>query len=108
MSERDVIQAFLDGGELSEASLRTDGKRLFSAGRLIAEKRGERLHVAEDVAGGDPKHRKLLVEFVEWREQRAKVLRLLLRAKEMPTIAIASRAQALSARSQTARPGRGL
>ena len=38
----DVIRAFLDGGELSEAALRTNGEQLFSGGRLIAgEARGK-------------------------------------------------------------------
>ena len=79
MSETDVIRAFLDGGELSEAALRTDGKQLFSGGGLIAEKRGGKLHVMEnDVGRLDPEHRRLLLDFVAWREQRAKVLRRLL------------------------------
>jgi hypothetical protein len=32
MSETDVIRAFLDGAELSEAALRTSGKQLFFKG----------------------------------------------------------------------------
>jgi hypothetical protein len=84
MSQADVIRAFLEGGELQEATLRTDGKHLFSGGCLIAEKRGGRLHVVETAVGAaDPRHRALLLDFVEWREQRAKVLRKLLSAKEM-------------------------
>ena len=47
----DVIRAFLAGGELSEAALRTDGAQLFSCGRLIAEKREGKLHVMENAEG---------------------------------------------------------
>ena len=101
MSEMEVIRAFLDGGELSEAALRTDGKQLFSAGCLIAEKRGGKLHVKENAVGSaDPEHRALLMDFVEWREQRAKVLRGLLSAREMLAVARASRDQALGAYSE--------
>jgi len=90
---------------MSEAGLSTDGERLLSAGCLIAEKRGGKLHVVEnDVGGSDPKHRTLLVEFVEWREQRAKVLRTLLRVKEMSAVALAKGALAFSARVRSARP----
>ncbi len=104
MSEMDVIRAFLDGGELCEAALRTNGKQLFSAGSLIAEKRGGKLHVKENVIGPvDPQHRTLLLDFVEWREQRAKVLRRLLNSKEMAAAVHARGARTLSARSQPAR-----
>jgi len=104
VSETDVIRAFLDGGELSEAALRTDGKQLFSNGRLIAEKRGGKLHVVENAIGPlGREHRTLLLDFVQWREQRAKVLRRLLRAKEMPALRGASGARAFSACSKPAR-----
>ncbi len=100
----DVIRAFLDGGQLSEAALRTDGAQLFSGGRLIAEKRGGKLHVMENAVGPlDQEHRALLLDFVEWREQRAKVLRMLLSAKETPALAHAYGARASRARSQPAR-----
>ena len=105
MSEMDVIRAFLDGGELSAAALRTNGKELFSAGRLIAEKRGGKLHVMENVAGAaDPKHQALLLDFVEWREQRARVLRGLLSPKEMLAVARANGVRAFNARSQRSQP----
>lgn len=100
----DVIRAFLEGGELREAALRTDGAQLFSGGRLIAEKREGKLHVMENAAGPlDQAHRTLLLDFVEWREQRAKVLRMLLSAKETPALARAHGVRAPRARSL---PGR--
>jgi hypothetical protein len=105
MSQMDVIRAFLDGGELSEAALRTNGKQLFSAGRLIAEKRRGKVHVMEDAAGPvNPEHQALLMDFVEWREQRAKALRGLLNAREMLALARASGAQTFSASSKVIRP----
>jgi hypothetical protein len=104
MSDMDVIRAFLDGGELSESALRTDGKQLFSNGRLIAEKRGGELHLMENVIGpSEQGHRLLLLEFVQWREQRAKVLRRLLGPKGMPAMARGDAAQSFSARSRQAR-----
>ena len=104
MSDTDVIRAFLDGGELSESALRTDGKQLFSNGRLIAEKRGEKLRVMEDPVGPVERgHRLLLLEFVQWREQRAKVLRTLLGPKGMPAPVREDGAQSFSARSRQAR-----
>ncbi|MGD1001128.1 MAG: hypothetical protein ABSA67_10580 [Candidatus Brocadiia bacterium] len=104
MNERDVLRAFLDGGQLEAAALRTNGKQLFSDGRLIAEKRGGKLHIMENAAGPlDQAHRTLLLDFVEWRERRAKVLRSLLSAKEMPAVARAYGARSLSARSQPVR-----
>ena len=104
MSEMDVIRAFLDGEQLCEAALRTNGKQLFSAGCLIAEKRGGKLHVKEEVTGPvDPEHRTLLLDFVEWREQRAKVLRRLLNSREMAAAMRAHGSLTACARSQPAR-----
>jgi hypothetical protein len=104
MSELDVIRAFLDGGELREAALRTDGKQLFSGGCVIAERRGGKLRVVENVVGAvNPEHRALLEDFVKWREQRAKVLRGLFSAKEMLATTRANGARPFSARSKQAR-----
>jgi hypothetical protein len=106
MSEMNVIRAFLAGEQLSEAALRTNGEQLFSDGRLIAEKCEGKLHVMENAVGPlDREHRALLLDFVEWREQRAKVLRMLLSAKETPAPARAHGARAFRARSQPVRSG---
>jgi hypothetical protein len=42
-------------------------------------------------------HRTLLLDFAQWREQRAKVLRRLLRTKELPALGSANGARAFSA-----------
>ena len=105
MADMDVIRAFLDGKELNEAALRTNGKQLFSDGRLIGEKRGTKIHVVENMTGAaDTEQRRQLLDFAEWREQRAKVLRRLLNTRELLAVARANAGQPFRARSQPARP----
>ncbi len=82
MSEMDVIRAFCEGEARDEAPLKTDGIRLYSGATLLAEKRGGDVHVAPRAAGRvDAEHRALLLDFMEWRKQRDKVLRALVLGK---------------------------